>query len=398
MQKAQSFDWAFCILGSGIRSPAPSCHHHAFAHLSIEWRPADETQGINRAAVAFSFHEPDIQGIASLTRMRIQRAGIRKRKVTLNDDVHEHVCGSGLIERDRWANAISTRYGMNCMTDPIRSVNSRVRSWFAGEVEILEIDLTCQRCSPVGETAACWPGDHLFLKLVTSGSVLIGQHGEQRAFGPGSMVLMDPARSFTDEFVERTRLIAMRIPKQAMRARGLRHSLSTLVVPDLASPDVLAVRDFLLCVVKQAGVPSPRTRERFGEQVLDLMDVILNGSAHSAHGRSSEATLLRAKRLIARRIGEPQISVAQIAAEMNISANHLNRIFKTDGVSVMRYLWLLRLEHAARLLTGASTQRLQVQQIAYQCGFTSTAHFSRTFRQRYGVSPRDAASAGLLSD
>jgi AraC-like DNA-binding protein len=320
------------------------------------------------------------------------------RKVSVNHDVHEHVWGNDLIERDRWSDAISTQYGMNGMTDPVRSANSRTQGWFAGEVGILEVDLGAQHWSPLGAESAAWPGEHLFLKLVTSGSMVIGQHGEERAFGPGSMVLIDPARAFTEQFVERTRLIAMRIPKQAMRARGFRYSLSTLVVPDLDSPDVRAVRDFLLCVAKQAGVPSLRTRERFGEQVLDLMDVIVNGSAHSTRGRNSEATLLRAKRIIARRIGESQISVAQIAAEMNISANHLNRIFKTDGVSVMRYLWLLRLEHAARLLTDTSEQRLQVQQIAYQCGFTSTAHFSRTFRQRYGVSPRDAASAGLVEE
>jgi AraC-like DNA-binding protein len=290
------------------------------------------------------------------------------RKVSVNHDVHEHVWGNDLIERDRWSDAISTQYGMNGMTDPVRSANSRTQGWFAGEVGILEVDLGAQHWSPLGAESAAWPGEHLFLKLVTSGSMVIGQHGEERAFGPGSMVLIDPARAFTEQFVERTRLIAMRIPKQAMRARGFRYSLSTLVVPDL------------------------------GEQVLDLMDVIVNGSAHSTRGRNSEATLLRAKRIIARRIGESQISVAQIAAEMNISANHLNRIFKTDGVSVMRYLWLLRLEHAARLLTDTSEQRLQVQQIAYQCGFTSTAHFSRTFRQRYGVSPRDAASAGLVEE
>jgi transcriptional regulator GlxA family with amidase domain len=50
----------------------------------------------------------------------------------------------------------------------------------------------------------------------------------------------------------------------------------------------------------------------------------------------------------------------------------------------------VRLEQAAQLLKATPWHRNLVQQVAYQCGFSSASHFSRSFKQRYGVAPADA--------
>ncbi len=55
----------------------------------------------------------------------------------------------------------------------------------------------------------------------------------------------------------------------------------------------------------------------------------------------------------------------------------------------MRYAWSLRVEHAAQLLV--QTPKCSIQEIAYQCGFVSTAHFSRAFKERYAMTPREFA-------
>jgi transcriptional regulator GlxA family with amidase domain len=93
--------------------------------------------------------------------------------------------------------------------------------------------------------------------------------------------------------------------------------------------------------------------------------------------------------VIARRIGDPGLNVEGIAAELNMSASTLVRAMKANGLSAMRYAWSLRLEHAAQLLAGASHGT--IQEIVYQCGFINAAHFSRAFRARYGMTPREYA-------
>ena len=56
----------------------------------------------------------------------------------------------------------------------------------------------------------------------------------------------------------------------------------------------------------------------------------------------------------------------------------------------MRYVWSLRLEHAARLLADAP--RSPIAEVAFQCGFANAAHFSRAFKERYAMTPREYAA------
>lgn len=72
---------------------------------------------------------------------------------------------------------------------------------------------------------------------------------------------------------------------------------------------------------------------------------------------------------------------------------HLQRLFRSQGTSVMRHIVQVRLEHAHTLLRTGASDATSVQGIAWQCGFSTAAHFSRVFKQRFGVSPRSVMLA-----
>jgi AraC-like DNA-binding protein len=196
---------------------------------------------------------------------------------------------------------------------------------------------------------------------------------------------------FNESFREPTRLAVLRIPKLALRERGMRHHFPMVCCPDPASPDVGAVRDFVLNLTAQAGKASEALLTRLGDQCLDLMDVLVNDRDAPVSSRTTAATVLRAKQLIARRIGDPELSVVRIAEELNVSTSCLTRALKANGLSPMRYAWSLRLEHATQLL--ADSPQCAIQEVAYQCGFANAAHFSRAFKERYGMTPRAYAAS-----
>lgn len=54
----------------------------------------------------------------------------------------------------------------------------------------------------------------------------------------------------------------------------------------------------------------------------------------------------------------------------------------------MRWVWVQRLEQCYRELIQDASARRTISEIAYAWGFNDQAHFSRTFRKHYGVSPR----------
>jgi AraC-like DNA-binding protein len=292
--------------------------------------------------------------------------------------------------RSAWIDAISTTHGLHCRLDATCSAPSIAHLVHAGQTDIINVDIAWQSVSPVMQRPASWNGDHLFVKVVRSGMMSVEQRGQTVRFGPGDIAVVDPLHMFNESFRERTRLAVLRFPKAALRERGLRHRFPMVCRPDAASADVGAVREFVLNLTAQAGKASEPLLERLGDQCLDLMDVLVTERDSRASRRASVATMLRAKQVIARRIGDPDLSVVRIAEELNISASCLTRALKANGLSPMRYAWTLRLEHATRMLAGAPQGA--IQEIAYRCGFASAAHFSRAFKERYGMTPRAYAA------
>ena len=80
------------------------------------------------------------------------------------------------------------------------------------------------------------------------------------------------------------------------------------------------------------------------------------------------------------------LSLAALAEIAYFSPFHFHRIFKTlTGETVADLTLRLRLERAVALLR--SSRRMRVSAAALDSGFISTAHFSRVFKKRYGLSP-----------
>jgi AraC family transcriptional regulator len=70
-----------------------------------------------------------------------------------------------------------------------------------------------------------------------------------------------------------------------------------------------------------------------------------------------------------------------------LSPDHLSRVFKTQtGLSPEQYYQRRRSQRAALMLLDS---RKSVTQIAYELGYSDTAHLSRLFRKLRGMSPRD---------
>lgn len=83
-------------------------------------------------------------------------------------------------------------------------------------------------------------------------------------------------------------------------------------------------------------------------------------------------------------IGE-DLSRERIASRFFVSADHLNRIFKSImHMTLSEYVLQQRLELSQALLTGSD---LSLTDIAHQVGFSSSSYFSTTFKTHIGCTP-----------
>ena len=82
-----------------------------------------------------------------------------------------------------------------------------------------------------------------------------------------------------------------------------------------------------------------------------------------------------------------QITIGDLAKELNYSKNHINRLLKKHwGISFSKKLNDTRLKAAKEYLTNTS---LSLYQIAEKCGYLSLRGFEIFFVKHTGILPKD---------
>jgi AraC-like DNA-binding protein len=124
-----------------------------------------------------------------------------------------------------------------------------------------------------------------------------------------------------------------------------------------------------------------------GNILAELVGLALAGEAEAIEP-SAAAALRNAYGAIERRLGDPDLSPASVAHEMQISVRTLHAIFQRSEDSFSAYVRKQRLKRCAADLQNIADRR-SISEIAWRWGFNESAHFSRVFRDTYGVSPRE---------
>ena len=98
-------------------------------------------------------------------------------------------------------------------------------------------------------------------------------------------------------------------------------------------------------------------------------------------------------------LGDPELSVADVAAANKLSARQLQRLFEASGTTFSEYLLTQRLRSVHAALLDPHQSERSVSDIALASGFGDVSYFNRAFRRHYGKSPsevRRSASASTL--
>lgn len=99
----------------------------------------------------------------------------------------------------------------------------------------------------------------------------------------------------------------------------------------------------------------------------------------------------RAREVMRIYVSDSEFTSEKFSMEMGMSRSQMHRKMKgLTGYSAGEFIRGYRLEFAEHLLTSGSGN---VSQVAYECGFSSPSHFTKLYKEKFGVLPSQASGS-----
>ena len=130
-----------------------------------------------------------------------------------------------------------------------------------------------------------------------------------------------------------------------------------------------------------------------------LFQSILAATAHlPQRGAATESLarhhLARIRQYACNNLSDPQLSVVRIANGVGLSPSHVHRLMAGEPQTLMEWVSEKRLLVCQMDLASAWSVSESISQIAFRHGFIDMSHFSRAYRRRFGMSPRESRARG----
>jgi AraC family transcriptional activator of tynA and feaB len=133
------------------------------------------------------------------------------------------------------------------------------------------------------------------------------------------------------------------------------------------------------------------------ESLLSIMSTCCRVNLHHTEAGSSGliAKQERIKQVIDRNLHMPDLSVGRLAKQLGFSIRYIQKLFSDGDCTVSKYIRRQRLESCKRQLADPAWLNRGITEIAFNWGFNSSAHFSRVFKEQYGINAREYRKQAL---
>jgi len=286
--------------------------------------------------------------------------------------------------RDRvalWTDALKAVCGP-LDTDTMGSTLDATMTFGAiGRLQIGHITASRHRIGLTAELARA--ERHPVAKVIvqTVGESVYEQRGECVTLGPGDGLVYDVSHPHEITSTEDTEHFVVIVPHDLVTGRGIRlDRLSAQRFSARTGVGRLAA-DLIYSTYGELATISSDYEENLATSLLSLMFLPLPSETSHA----SEALRYRIESYIRDQIRDPELSIEKIASALRCSKRYLHMAFAACDRSIADHIWMTRLDGCRGDL--ARRTELTISEIAFAWGFSSSAHFSRVFRKRFGVTP-----------
>ncbi|MFT4258151.1 helix-turn-helix domain-containing protein [Microbacterium sp.] len=279
-------------------------------------------------------------------------------------------------------------------TDREAGFAARLLGAQANDVLFTEVAATAHTVTRTERAIAAGGSGFYKVNLILQGTGLLIQDGREVLLRPGDISVYDTSRPYTLHFDDTVRNLVTMLPQSrlSLHPSSAAELMATAVRADEPLSPVLAsfLRQFPLGL---HGIDAP-VRARVGDTCVALVDTLFAQLLGQHGGRDPRREWHeRIDAFIDAHLGDPALSPAAIAAAHYISLRQLHALFADRGLTVAATIREKRLARCRADLTDPLHAAHTVAELAARWGFTDAAHFSRTFKRQFGVTPRELRAA-----
>lgn len=269
-----------------------------------------------------------------------------------------------------------------------------------GGVDVSQLASGAQRVARTAALLARADGDYFLLNIQRSHRSAVRQDGREALLAPGDVALYSSVRAYQLEFDGDFEQTVLTLPAAPLRALCPAIDRMTAVPLARAQPLVgllsaTAAGYFGTPFEQLPGACAGHAEQALLETVAGCVSAHA-GQAETARSNLAQFHLNRIRQYVLAHLGDSGLAVQQVAAALSLSASHIHRLFEAQELSFSAWLWECRLQACSRALRQPEHARLSISHVAYRCGFSHAAHFSRAFKARFGMTAREwrAQAAG----
>lgn len=233
--------------------------------------------------------------------------------------------------------------------------------------------------------------DDFFLTTLTEGSAEITQGENTFDLEPGELAVLSGGTPYSTTYPERSHRLILQMPKHIFYDRILGREDSDYEPGKFKNSGLTPI---VTSLFKTLAIESSNLNE-IEQHTLAASFLELVGAVVRASSKPADDTQVTNQPALMRRIlsymddhfTDCELTPERVAKANGISMRYLHRLFQQSGTTVCKWIWERRLKATREDLLNPTMSKMRISEIAFRRGFNDPAHFSRSFRDRFGISP-----------
>ncbi|MER6996202.1 helix-turn-helix domain-containing protein [Streptomyces sp. NPDC000410] len=291
---------------------------------------------------------------------------------------------------------VPTRGGLQIVRDHDGDLEGNTASRQFGEVRVCLLEGGPREMIRPGRLIERTDGEYLRVCRLLAGEAWVFQDGRHGVARGSQLICYDSTRPYKVVMPERFRMVALLLPHRliGLTSQGTEPLTAK---PWHGSQGLGALMSRLLVGLERHGEEVETAIDLLGDSVAGLAAALFAERIRSVADESDvgkQALMLNVQSFVRERLADPGLTPMTVARRYKVSLRYLQKIFHEYGTSPARWIRDERLARCKAELSDPGLDHLPIALIGERSGFYGASHFSRLFRDRYGITPREFRKRG----